>query len=321
MSSGAPIAGYVDPSFPDPNGSNDAPTVIYGKAPSINPSIKTPKPKNSSPPPCSYTPSLVLAILGTILFTLSTLLHSYQLRKYRTWYFAPLTIGTTLEVIGYLFRILSNKLDPYSVIYFVVQYFFIVVAPVFFSAAIYTILSILINAVGRQSSPLPPRVVLAVFVACDIIATVVQIAGAASIGQAESNDTDPTTANNILLAGLAFQVSTFLIFVTLLSLFLHRASKVVKHGIMMPFTFALCAATALVYLRTVFRLAETAQGLRAYLDGHEVFFGCLEFAPVVVAVLLFNVWHPGMWVERYRTGVEDATVERIAEGEEETGSV
>jgi hypothetical protein len=26
---------------------------------------------------------------------------------------------------------------------------------------------------------------------------------------------------------------------------------------------------------------------------HEVFFGYLEFAPIVLAVYLFNGWHPG----------------------------
>lgn len=173
-----------------------------------------------------------------------------------------------------------------------------VVAPVFFSASIYTILTFLINAVGRQYSPLPPRALLVVFVISDIVATIVQIAGAASIGKAESNRKDPTTANNILLAGLAFQVFSFLIFIVLLAIFLYRVRKV-SAAAMRPFTMALCAATFLVYLRTCFRLAETAEGLQRTLSTHEVYFGCLEFAPIVVAVFIFNFWHPGKWVPRY----------------------
>lgn len=173
-----------------------------------------------------------------------------------------------------------------------------VVAPVFFSASIYTILTFLINAVGRQYSPLPPRALLVVFVVSDVVATIVQIAGAASIGKAESNRNDPTTANNILLAGLAFQVFSFLIFIVLLAIFLYRARKV-STAALMPFTMALCAATFLVYLRTCFRLAETAEGLQRNLSTHEAYFGCLEFAPIVVAVFIFNIWHPGKWVPRY----------------------
>ena len=203
-----------------------------------------------------------------------------------------------MEVVGYILRIFSNKKDPYAVIYFVIQYFFIVVAPVFFSAAIYTILSYLINAFGRHYSPIPPRVLLILFVICDVIATVVQVAGAALIGSAESSQKNPTTPNNILLAGLAFQVFTFFIFIILLSIFLWRARKVAVTT-MMPFTLAFCAAVVLIYLRTCFRLVETAQGLMHSLSNREVFFGCLEFAPVVIAILLFNLFHPGKWVPRY----------------------
>jgi hypothetical protein len=57
------------------------------------------------------------------------------------------------EIVGYVFRCFSARKNPYKVSYFVVQYFFIVVAPVFFAAAIYTVLSILINVTGRKFAP------------------------------------------------------------------------------------------------------------------------------------------------------------------------
>lgn len=190
------------------------------------------------------------------------------------------------------------------------QYFFIVVAPVFFSASIYAILSVLIRAVdaserglgeNEKSSYAPflsPRLILWIFITCDVIATGVQIAGAALIGSAESNRRDPTTPNNILLGGLAFQVFSFFVFCVLLAAFLLRARRTDFLSARKGFVVTLVAATLLVYLRTCFRLAETAQGLYSYLSVHEVFFGCLEFAPVVIAVFLFNGWHPGRCVPK-----------------------
>ena len=236
-----------------------------------------------------------------MLFSICTVLHAYQTLRYKTWYFILVVIGTTMEVLGYIFRIYSSVKNPYNVMYFVLQYFFIVVAPVFFSAAIYTILSHLINAVGRQYSPLPPRVILIVFVVCDVIATGVQVAGAALIGVAQSNRKDPTSANNILLAGLAFQVFTFFVFLVLLAWYLNRAFRVKKVAgkRLKPFVLALIAACSLIYLRTCFRLAETAEGLGGELSTREVYFGCLEFAPVVLAIAIFNVWHPGKWIPKY----------------------
>ena len=212
-----------------------------------------------------------------------------------------LTVALILvEIVGYIFRILSSQNDPYSVPWFVGQYFFIVVAPVFFSAAIYAIVSVLINTYGREYSPIPPKVVLGVFITCDVIATIVQIAGAALIGVAYSNRKDPTTPNNILLAGLAFQVFSFALFLCVLSWVLLRARQSpvrVSHS----FLVALIVATLAVYLRTCFRLAETAEGLMQFLSTHEVFFSCLEFVPILVAVYLFTYWHPGRWLKARAT--------------------
>ena len=213
-----------------------------------------------------------------------------------------------MEVVGYCFRILSSQEDPYSVPWFVVQYFFIVVAPVFFSAAIYAIVSVLINTYGPKYSPIPPKVVLGVFITCDVVATIVQIAGAALVGSAYSNRENPTTPNNILLAGLAFQVFTFAVFllVLLLTLWKARQSPVtVSHS----FLAALILATLAVYLRTCFRLAETAEGLMQFLSTHEAFFGSLEFAPIVVAVYLFTYWHPGRWLKASLTRKREEDVE------------
>jgi hypothetical protein len=78
------MGGYVDPNFPNPKGIHDAPIVIYG-----------------------YTPSFVLAVLAIITFLVSFIAHTYQVRRYRTWYFVPFAVGTGLEVVGYAFRALS----------------------------------------------------------------------------------------------------------------------------------------------------------------------------------------------------------------------
>ncbi|KAI5361882.1 Putative RTA-like protein [Septoria linicola] len=275
--------GYIDPNFPNPMGRNDATIIIYG-----------------------YTPSLAVGVLGVALFTIAAATHLFLLVRHRSWYFSPLLIGTLMEIVGYIFRLLSSQQDPYSVPWFVVQYFFIVVAPVFFSAAIYTIVSVMISFYGREFAPLPPKVVLGVFVACDVVATVVQIAGAALVGVAYSNERDPTTPNNILLAGLAFQVFSFAVFLGVLGWTLVKARRSPER-ISRGFVVGVVVATLAVYLRTLFRLAETAEGLMEKLSTHEVFFGCLEFAPIVVAVFIFTYWHPGRWLKSgINTGSEVA---------------
>lgn len=237
----------------------------------------------------------MLGILGAVLFTIALALHTWLLFRHRTWYFSTVVVGTLMEIVGYAFRILAAKRNPYSVAYFVGQYFCIVVAPVFYSAAIYTLISVMINRVGRQYSPLPPKLILWIFIVCDVVATVIQITGAALVGSAYSNGKDPNIPNHILLAGLAFQVFSFALFIVCFVWFLSKAWSVLSRDLRV-FSAATFVATLAVYLRTCIRLAETAEGLLKFLSTHEAIFGCLEFAPIVVAVYIFVYWHPGRWL-------------------------
>lgn len=258
-----------------------------------------------------YRPSKVLAVLAVVVFLLLFLVHLLQVIRYRTKFFIPVSIGLAFEVVGYVARALSAFKNPYTVEYFVIQYFFIVVAPVFFSASIYAIISVLIGRVGRECSPLPPKLILWIFITCDVVATIIQVAGAAMVGVAYSNDKDPTTPNHILLGGLAFQALTFFIFLVLLSIVLFRArGTIISSRSFTIFNAAVVMASLLVYVRTCFRLAETAQGLMATLSRNEAYFGALEFAPIVLALALLSIWHPGQYltprgVPQIRSGVEE----------------
>lgn len=229
-----------------------------------------------------------------------------------------------MEVVGYISRSLSAHKDPYSITFFVLQYFFIVTAPVFITASIYVCLNKLISwarTVGydeKSRNWLRPKAILWGFVTCDVVSTIMQVAGAALVGNRESNRKDPSTANNILLAGLAIQSFAFLIFLVILALFIGslRMDKVFGSSLggRKPFILALGAASLLVFLRVIFRLAETSQGVFGFLMVHEAFFGTLEFAPIVVAVWILAVFHPGRWLRTSETAFttpnEETTFQR-----------
>ncbi|KAI8658750.1 GH18 domain-containing protein [Fusarium keratoplasticum] len=270
-----PIDGYVDPNFPNPNGEWDTPVIIYG-----------------------YTPAFSLAVFAAVWFAVFLVVHLVQTIRFRSWYFITFPIGLLFEIVGYIARSLSAKDDPYHLLYFILNYFFIVTAPVFLAAGVYTILSALIPRLGRRYSFLPPKAILWFFITSDVIATVVQITGAALIGVRQSNRDDPTDANNILLGGLAYQVFSLGVFVILTASFLFRSRQEIRTRgrTLTSFCAAFAVATILIYLRTCFRLAETAEGLGGHLYSNEIYFACLEFAPVALAVLLFAIWYPGRCV-------------------------
>ena len=213
-----------------------------------------------------------------------------------------MSVGLTFEIVGYVARSLSAKKDPYNLIFFILNYFFIVTAPVFLAAGVYTTLSVLINRLGRKYSVLPPKAVLWLFISSDIVATILQVAGAAMIGKAESARKDPTTPNDILLGGLAYQVFSIGMFIVLASSFVFRAREQIREHKLGRFIVVFAAATLLIYLRTTFRLAETGEGLFSKLQTHEAYFAGLEFVPIAVAMLLLGVWHPGKCAGHKVTG-------------------
>lgn len=128
-----------------------------------------------------------------------------------------------------------------------------------------------------------------------MLATLIQVAGAALIGAAYSNGKDPSTPNHILLTGLIIQVISFFVFIVVFVAFVYKSRNATTRQFK-TFAAATAVATLAVYLRTIFRLAETAEGLMQTLSTHEVYFGCLEFLPIVVAVYVFIWWHPGKWL-------------------------
>jgi hypothetical protein len=159
----------------------------------------------------------------------------------------------------------------------------------------------------------------------------VQAVGAALVGVRESNGDDPTAPNNVVIGGLAFQVFTFLMYIILTLTYVWRARHALFRGkrsnsisdvdfeteggsgsgtaatngiaasntrVSKRFLVAFVIASLAVYLRTCYRLAETAKaqyGTRAKAV-HEAYFGALEFAPVVICVLLLNLFHPGRYL-------------------------
>lgn len=132
-----------------------------------------------------------------------------------------------------------------------------------------------------------------------------QIPGAAIVGSSESNGEDPSTGNNDILLDRSRDADRFLHRIlarpAALPQFSLGGGKDVRSKDV--FILAVAAASLLVYLRTVFRLAEAAQGLFGKVSTKETFFGTWEFTPVVLAVWILAAWHPGRWLARRRDDV------------------
>lgn len=83
------------------------------------------------------------------------------------------------------------------------------------------------------------------------------------------------------------------ILVVLMTTFQIRARHEIKQHRLHAFCMYFSVSTLMVYMRIIFRLIETAEGLGGEPSAHEVYFAYLEFAQIILVVLLFCIWHPG----------------------------
>ncbi|ODV61107.1 RTA1 domain-containing protein [Ascoidea rubescens DSM 1968] len=161
----------------------------------------------------SFGGNLSFAIVMGILF----ITHAVFGVFYKQFYFGiAFFIGCLLEVIGYIARTLSNN-DPTNDDLFLIQIVTLTIAPAFIMAGNYYLLAKLVAVYGNFYSFLKPIAYSYIFVFCDLISLVLQgLGGGISASSLSSEDNESADlGNDIMLAGLIFQVismSVFLVF-------------------------------------------------------------------------------------------------------------
>jgi hypothetical protein len=205
--------------------------------------------------------------------------------------------SSAAEAIGWAGRTWNAKC-PYNHDAFLMQITTLIIAPTFFAAGLYVLLGILIKQLGSQTSSLSPSSYAIIFCTCDVISLVVQAVGGALAAKAtvELNG-DTTTGTHIMVAGIAFQLFTMSIFALLVCDFLRRAKRLVK---MRPTRLALIAlfvAFLMIYIRSIYRTVELAEGWTGSLITHEGYFIGLDAVLMVIAAVVFLVLDPAVLLQ------------------------
>ncbi|KAF1994276.1 RTA1-domain-containing protein [Amniculicola lignicola CBS 123094] len=260
-----------------------------------------------------YLPSLAANALFLAIFALSTAMYIGQgvySRKKFLGFSVAMVSGCLLEVIGYIGRVQAHK-SPFAENPFLIQIVCLTIAPAFMAAGIYLCLSRIVLTFGPSNSRIKPLSYPRIFIPCDVVSLLLQAAGGGIASVASHTNKDPTTGNNIMIAGLACQVLTLFIFILLAADFAYRTITRVKslgsQSALDPkfeklrnswsfkgFLFALSFATLCIFTRSVYRVAELSEGWKGHLILTQKYFIALEGAIVGAAVLVLNAFHPGL---------------------------
>jgi hypothetical protein len=254
-----------------------------------------------------YQPSLGIGIAGLVLFTLSTVIHTYQMCTYRVWWLVVLILGGITEIIGYAARIYSFS-DDSNLDAFLAQTVTLIIAPSFFSAALYVVFSQIIYLVGREYSFLAPKWYTVIFVIADIISLVVQAVGGGQAAVAAKTQSDTTTGTHTMVAGICFQMLSMTVYVILVIIYIFRLAKAKAQLTrnMKIFLSGMGIVILMIFIRCIYRTVELLGGWSGYIITHEVYFACLDGLPMVIAIFTFNIFHPGRYIKSENsTGVMD----------------
>ncbi|KAF2165539.1 hypothetical protein M409DRAFT_67326 [Zasmidium cellare ATCC 36951] len=252
-----------------------------------------------------YRPSLAATAISLIIFALSGIVYIFQGIKSKTWFFSvAMFLGCFSETLGYVAKMLLWD-DPFSDTGFKMSVVLLTFAPAFYSAGVYYTLKHICLTFGSSFSRLRPSWYTWIFISCDVFSIILQAAGGATASASEDQAV-LKIGDNIMIAGLAFQVFTMVVFGIFAADYgfailrnrnsLNPETASLRNSRRFKlFIVALWVSYFAILIRCAYRLAELAKG---WSDDNEIlrnqglFIG-LDSVTCAIATIVLNIWHPG----------------------------
>ncbi|KAK4192751.1 RTA1 like protein-domain-containing protein [Podospora australis] len=255
-------------------------------------------------------------------------------RRRGTFFTVTMCLGNLCEILGYVARVLSSK-NPWEDLGFLMQIVCLTIGPAFLAAGVYTCLAKVVIIYGEENSRVKAAWYTRIFIPCDVVSLVLQAAGGAMAASAEDGEYETLDmGTNIMIAGLAFQVFTMLMFSLCAIDFglrvMRRRSRLGREAfdqseparsIRSTFMFrailvALTVSTLTILWRSAYRTAELSEGWDGPLLANEGLFIAFEGVLIAVAVLVLNVFHPSLAFGE----VMDGKYQMVRNRKEDSGS-
>jgi len=246
-----------------------------------------------------YCPSTGAAVAFAAIFGLSTFIHFIQAIVYRKGFCWVIIMAGIWETAGFVTRIYSS-LNVFSPAFGVPSELLVLLAPLWINAFDYMVLGRLVHYYlpGHKIGGIRPQRLAVCFVLLDIVSFVVQGAGG-SMANPSSSANIQKIGIHVYMAGIGIQEFFVLIFMILTIQAYRKLNRMSERDRPTNWRIifsVLLASLTLITIRIVYRLVEFSQGVTSTLTTHETPFYCLDALPMSIALLLFNIWHPGRFL-------------------------
>ncbi|KAJ6589223.1 RTA1 like protein-domain-containing protein [Mycena capillaripes] len=254
--------------------------------------VKCMDPRESDTYNFLYCPSFPAAVLFSALFGITTVGHLIQAVHYRKKFCWVIIMAGIWETGGLVLRVYS-VLNTTSAGYGTPSQLLILLAPLWINAFLYVLMSRFVHffVLEKRVAGISARRLSLCFVLLDISAFLMQAAG----GSMVSSKTLATALRgiHIYMGGIGLQQIFVLGFTALVVRFHYKMKRLHGSTEWKRPLYVMYASLTLITLRIVFRLVEFSSGVYSPITMHEAPFYCLEALPMFVALLLWNIFHPG----------------------------
>ncbi|KAJ4135328.1 hypothetical protein NW768_004954 [Fusarium equiseti] len=250
---------------------------------------------------------MAAAVIFTACFALSGLYHTWQVARLRSWYFIPFILGCVVEAIGYGARCISAGQDygewadgPY-----IIQALLLLLGPPFYAASIYMVLGRLIRLLeADRYSVVRLNWLTKIFLFGDILSIFAQGAGGGMLAGADTKS-QSDRGQIVIIAGLIVQLIFFGLFIIVAIIFhrrIHRDPTAASLKIKTPWKkllVILYATSALIMVRSIFRVIEYVMGKDGELMAKEVYLYIFDALLMLAVSVSFNVFHPSAIINKH----------------------
>ncbi|KAG2078712.1 RTA1-domain-containing protein [Suillus decipiens] len=270
--------------------------------------------------PYNYVPTEWVCVFFVVSYSISTAIHMGQALKYKLWWMIPTaTLSGVLEILGWSARLWSSR-RPELLTPFEMQLVGTIIAPTPLLAANFSILGKIIYELGPQFSRLTPQMYSLIFCSFDIICLTIQAVGGAFAAQAASENTSADSGGRIMLVGIVGQLVAIVIYAGLATEFLLRRKynapfrrQIIKFGKgqhpiskeMLQLIYGMSFCTICLFIRSVYRTVELADGWSGLVIATESYFNWLDGGFITIAIYTLNVFHPGIYLKSTHTSQPD----------------
>ncbi|CVL08833.1 related to phospholipid-translocating ATPase [Fusarium proliferatum] len=236
-----------------------------------------------------------------VAFGLSTVAHLAQAIILKQKFCWVIIMGASWECICFIARALGAR-DQQQAAYVTVSTLLFLLAPIWINAFIYMIVARLVHFVipQRRVARISAQWLAKIFVMFDVMCFIIQAAGGGML--ASDNADTSKLGQHIYMVGIGIQLGCVVVFLVIHGLFYRELSLNIRIGKqetrsrwLKPLCWVVYIVLVLIVVRVIFRLVEFGGGANSnnVVLRHEEFQLYLDALPMLIALVLLNVVHPG----------------------------